>query len=244
MNRSDFIAELERQGQALGSAAREAGLDAEVPTCPTWTVADLVAHIGKVHRWATRHVREPVKTGQHALAKAPKQDLLDWYAEGHAALVEAFRHAPPDVRSWTFLPAPSPLEFWARRQAHETAIHRADADACLGVRPDYDAEFAGDGVAELIDGFFARGGGSLRSAQPRTLRVSLIDDDRVWHITIGAQGREISHDGCKPAEAAVAAPASAMYLFLWNRLPRDQVEVSGDESVLDLWQEKAHIRWG
>lgn len=243
MQRSDLVAELERQGQALGSAAAHAGVDADVPTCPTWTVADLVAHIGKVHRWATSHIREPVKTGQHSLAKAPKQGLLDWYAEGHVALVDALRQAPADVKSWTFLPAPSPVEFWARRQAHETAIHRADADSARGARPDYDPGFAADGVAELIDGFFTRNGGSLRSEEARTLLVRLDDDDRVWHITIGPEGREISHDRAGVAEAEIRAPSSHMYLFLWNRLPRDAVQVSGDESVLDLWQEKAQIRW-
>lgn len=37
------------------------------------------------------------------------------------------RWAAGYVDCWTFLDAPSPLAFWARRQAHETAIHRADA---------------------------------------------------------------------------------------------------------------------
>jgi len=34
-----------------------------------------------------------------------------------------------------------------------------------------------------------------------------------------------------------------MYLFLWNRVARDVVQVTGDVSVLDLWLEKAHIGW-
>ena len=33
------------------------------------------------------------------------------------------------MRCFAFLPAPSPLAFWARRQAHETGIHRADVES-------------------------------------------------------------------------------------------------------------------
>lgn len=243
MQRNDFIDELERQGQALGSAAAHAQLDLKVPTCPTWTVAKLVAHVGKVHRWATSHVREPRKTGEGTRPVAPKDGLLDWFAEGHTALVEALRQAPADVEAWTFLPAASPLEFWARRQAHETAIHRADADIALGHVPAYDAEFAADGIAELIDGFLGRRGGSLLSEHPRTLLIRLTDDDRCWHMTIGPEGREIRNDESATAEATVLASSSEMYLFLWNRVPRDVVQVSGDPSVLDLWQREAHIGW-
>ncbi|MDQ4039520.1 MAG: maleylpyruvate isomerase family mycothiol-dependent enzyme [Actinomycetota bacterium] len=238
-----YLDELERQGQALGSAAAQLDLDAEVPTCPTWTVAELVAHIGMVHRWAASHVQEPRKTGDGAQATAPEEGLLDWYDDGHRILVETLRSAQPDVAAWTFLPARSPLEFWARRQAHETAIHRADADAARGCVPSYDADFAADGIAELIDGFMGRRGGRLLSDRPRTLKVRLADNDRSWHMTIGPEGRQISHDATMPAEATVLAAASQMYLFLWNRVSRDVVQVNGDSSVLDLWRDKAHVRW-
>lgn len=243
MELRDFIDELERQGHALGSAAAQSGLAVTVPTCPSWTVAKLVAHIGMVHRWAASHVQEPRTTGEGAQATAPEEGLLDWYAEGHQILVETLRLAPRDVAAWTFLPAPSPLEFWARRQAHETAIHRADADIARGRVPSYAAEFAADGVAELIDGFLGRRGAGLRSDRPRTLKVRLADVDRAWQVTIGPEGRRISHDGSASAEVTVSAPASQMYLFLWNRVSRDTVRVSGDSSVLDLWRDKAHIRW-
>ena len=55
--------------------------------------------------------------------------LIAAYRDGHAALVAALRDADPDLECATFMPAPSPLAFWARRQAHETAIHRYDAQS-------------------------------------------------------------------------------------------------------------------
>ena len=42
---------------AFVAYAGRAGLDAPVPTCPDWTVLDLVAHQGMVHRWAAALVR-------------------------------------------------------------------------------------------------------------------------------------------------------------------------------------------
>ena len=44
-------------GGALAERAEDAGLESVVPTCPGWTVADLVAHQGMVHRWAAANLR-------------------------------------------------------------------------------------------------------------------------------------------------------------------------------------------
>ncbi len=143
----EFIEHLADEGERLAAAAGRVGWDTPVPRTD-WNVRDLVTHIGGVHRWAG----DVVRTGATDLDTAAGQDvgrgpgddeLLEWFVAGHAALVSALRCAPPDLAAATFLPAPSPLHFWARRQAHETAIHRADADAACrravdlrsGVRP-------------------------------------------------------------------------------------------------------------
>src|SRR5207253_4063893 len=56
--------------------------------------------------------------------------LLAWFRDGHAALVGTLESAPPDLKCFTFLPAPSALAFWARRQAHETGIHQIGRASC------------------------------------------------------------------------------------------------------------------
>jgi uncharacterized protein (TIGR03083 family) len=250
---------LEEHGRALAAAADKAGLDADVPSCPTWTVRSLVAHTGMVHRWAATYVREgPAATagGKHpTLATAPADGLLDWYVGGHAALVAALRAAPPDLECWTFLPAPSALAFWARRQAHETAIHRADAEAAAGAVPDFPAEFADDGLGELIGGFMARRGGTLRADPARTLLIAPTDTGSRWHVTIGPDGRQVSTEGAVPtetpgqaeppgqADCTVSGRATDLYLLLWNREPARPAETSGDPEVLRLWHELAKVRW-
>ena len=134
---SAHIDALERDGALLADAAEAAGLQAAVPGCPGWQVRDLVRHQAYVHDWAARHVRDRSPeliddgiTEADILGRGPADaDLVAAYRDGHAALVAALRDADPDLECATFMPAPSPLAFWARRQAHETAIHRYDAQS-------------------------------------------------------------------------------------------------------------------
>ncbi|MBV9092398.1 MAG: maleylpyruvate isomerase N-terminal domain-containing protein, partial [Streptosporangiaceae bacterium] len=136
MKIAEHIEALRDQGAQLADAAGRAGLDAAVPPCPPWRVRDLLRHTGYIHRWAARHITE---RPAHVIDGPPEAailvggaadpELLAWFRAGYAALVEVLSAADPALQCATFLDAPSPLAFWARRQAHETAIHRADADS-------------------------------------------------------------------------------------------------------------------
>lgn len=238
---------LDEQGRALATAVGDAGMAAAVPTCPGWTVRRLVEHLGKVHRWAATYVREGRAAfggGSARMATPPPvDDLLDWFVEGHAALVGSLRAAPADLDCWTFLRAPSPLAFWARRQAHETAIHRADADAACGVVPTYEAAFAEDGIGELLEGFYSRKGGSLLADPPCSLLVVPTDVDSRWHVAINPDGRRVTVDANAPADCTIRGSAADLYLLLWNREPAKQPEVTGDLAVMRLWRERARVRW-
>jgi uncharacterized protein (TIGR03083 family) len=134
MEIAEHISCLRSEGDLLALAAERAGLDAPVPACPGWRIRDLLGHLGFVHRWAAGYVagqrtEMTPSAAEDEIARLAPGDgsLLAWFREGHAGLVSVLAAADPAVRCWTFLPAPSPLAFWARRQAHETAIHRADA---------------------------------------------------------------------------------------------------------------------
>ena len=191
MEIAEHIAALRRQGDLLADAAERAGLDAAVPPCPPWLVRDLLRHTGYIHRWAARHITE--RPGQ-VLDGPPEaeilrggaadSELLAWFRAGYAALTETLATADPALECATFMAAPSALAFWARRQAHETAIHRADAECAAGATPEYPAEFAADGIDELIMGF-----GRRRKYQPRPpaaeggrLRVLAADTGDAWSV--------------------------------------------------------------
>jgi uncharacterized protein (TIGR03083 family) len=267
------IAAVDREGRMLADAAERAGLRAAVPSCPPWRVSDLLRHQGYVHRWAARYVaeqiREPVPgESEEAILRGGPADaaLIGWFRDGHAGLVAALRTAAPDVASWTFLDAPSPLAFWARRQAHETAIHRADAQLAAGEVADYEPEFAADGVDELILSFFGRdvvrqqragaagtGTAVTSTAGPapapeRTLRLRAADTGGEWFAEMSADGGQATRvgRGTSPAACSLTGPAAGLYLLLWNRADAAvaRVTVGGDDQVLALWRAGMAITWG
>jgi uncharacterized protein (TIGR03083 family) len=249
MRLDEHLDHLQKHGEGLGAAAAAAGLDARVPTCPEWQVRDLLAHIGRVHRWAAGFVSEQraEPPGDDAFAQVPSDDgLLDWYAVGHAALIDTLRSAPADIECWTFLPAPSPLEFWARRQAHETTVHHIDVAGAAGTATDVDVDprLAVDGLDELLLGFFARTRGRLVADPPLTLGVEATDGAAgdAWTVAVRPNDREITR-GVARGDCLVRGRAADLYAFLWNRRDDDALTISGDRKVLDVWREKARITW-
>ncbi len=227
MQIADHIACLRAEGNLLARAAERAGLDAPVPACPGWRIRDLLAHLGFVHRWAAAYVaeqrtdmtREPGEEEIAALAPADAS-LAGWFREGHAALVSVLSAADPATRCWTFLAASSPLAFWARRQAHETAIHRVDAQlavAAAGPGAELDpfpAGLAADGIDELLTGFAARRPQSLADAPARlVIRAEDGAATPCWTVRMGSQQAGVSR-GPGPATTAAspwpgpAAPAA------------------------------------
>ncbi len=258
---------LERDGALLGDAAAAAGLTASVPTCPGWQVRDLVRHQAYVHRWAARHVIEqsPTPLGEDdeavILAAGPDDaELIGAYRSGHAALVAALRSADPDLDCATFMPAPSPLAFWARRQAHETAIHRYDAQSAApaGAPAPGDAfgtAFADDGIDELIMCFAARRRYRLRGDGTLWLTVRATDTGNGWQVRLadgvttvarldqagGSVGDDIE---AAAVHCLLEGSAAGIYAYLWNRSEKAAaVTITGDPAVLDVWLSSVRVSW-
>ncbi|MFF3457535.1 maleylpyruvate isomerase family mycothiol-dependent enzyme [Streptomyces sp. NPDC002730] len=246
METAELIKSLVREGQLLAAAAAEAGPDASVPTCPGWQVRDLLRHISMVHRWATAFITEGY-TSFHPADDQPELDgdeLLEWFREGHGLLVAALSEAPADVECWSFLPAPSPVAFWARRQAHETAVHRTDAESALGGKPGpVAADFALDGIDELLGAFHARSRSRVRTEEPRVLRVHASDTDDVWTVRLSTEAPRTERTAEGPADCELRGTAEQLYLTLWNRLPLTTVSVTGDAELARLWRELSAITW-
>ncbi len=180
-------------------------------------------------------------------AEAPEpadDELVPWLREGHHHLVLALHGAPRDLETWAFLPASSPLAFWARRQAHETSVHRADAQQAAGVPlTPLPARFAADGVDELLTGFHSTARSALHADPPRTLRLHATDSpgaDWTVRLTDGPPQTVRTPVGDAdggPADCTVEGPAERLYLALWNRLPWDALKVTGDPALPELWRE-------
>jgi uncharacterized protein (TIGR03083 family) len=263
---SAHIDALDRDGALLADAAEAAGLQAGVPGCPGWQIRDLVRHQAYVHDWAARHVadRSPGLlddglTESDVLGRGPGDaDLIAAYRDGHAALVAILRDADPDLECATFMPATSPLAFWARRQAHETAVHRYDAQSAAPGGPPapaagFDPAFAADGVDELIMGFAARrryrlrdgdGDGDSDGGGERSLTVRARDAEARWHVRLADGGTTVSRDDAA-ADCTLEGPAAGLYAFLWNRsdAARAGLTITGRPEILDVWNTSVRVRW-
>lgn len=245
----EHLAALREQGELLAAAAGRVEHSATVPGAPAWQVADLIRHVGLVHRWAAGVVREGRQDGTvygsddgSAVTGAA---LVEWFRAGHAALVETLAGADPGLRCFTFLPAPSPLAFWARRQAHETGIHRADLESAGGAVTPFAVALALDGMDEIVAGFAGRRS-STWTAPERTLGLLPTDAPADgWLVHVGAAGSTSvrSAQAAAGAECVVRGTASDLYLLLWNRADAAAVDVSGDTGVLPAWRKRVRVRW-
>ncbi|MFR9675691.1 maleylpyruvate isomerase family mycothiol-dependent enzyme [Streptomyces sp. TR02-1] len=247
MHTTGHIEALTREGSALLTAAEEAGWDAEVPSCPAWRIRDLVLHTGCVHRWASDYVAEGhAEARPIGSASMPDGEVAGWFRSGYRTLVERLEAADDTLACWSFLEgSPSPRAFWARRQAHETAVHRVDAELAAGRTPGPVApEFATDGIDELLTGFHTRPFSPVRSDTPRTLLVSTTDAPSAhWTLHLSSAAPRVERRETGAYDCRMRGPAAHLYLALWNRLPLDGVaSVDGDTSVAALWQEASAIR--
>ena len=249
MDVSEHVRQLRSDGERFASALEGANLESVVPTCPDWTVRDLAVHLGSVHRWATAYVRDGLDVPDadlEATAGPPPSDggLPEWFRDGVGALASALRDAPADLSCWTFLDAPSPRAFWARRQAHETAIHRVDLEGVAGPIGAFPPAFAADGIDELLFRFLGRPGRAPRVAAPVTLRLEAVDAPRAWNVGLTTERFDLSSDvPVDLADAVVRGTASDLYVLLWNRGRTDGLEMRGDASALDSWSSSVAVRW-
>jgi uncharacterized protein (TIGR03083 family) len=250
MDVTAHVGQLRRDGERVAEVASSTDPAARVPTCPDWRMRDLVRHVGGVHRWATGFVlgdgvQPPDGDLEQLVGGWPSDaDLVPWFRTGHGALVEALVSAPADLETWTFLDAPTPLAFWARRQAHETAIHRIDAESATGDITRFPPGFAADGIDELLLRFAGRPGRTLPVETPRSMLVRATDVPRSWRLTFTPTGFDNRADPVDAdAEFVVSGDATALYTLLWNRRDTAGLELVGGRDLLDLWRETVRITW-
>ena len=92
----ELIAVLDEEARNLAGEAERILLTDPVPTCPLWTVRDLVVHLGGVHRWAAdivaRGLLQNSAEAEQAALMAPPEDqdeLLPWFRTGAVELVQS-----------------------------------------------------------------------------------------------------------------------------------------------------------
>jgi uncharacterized protein (TIGR03083 family) len=228
----DYLSALRTDSTDLAAAAR-LGLEPPVLACPGWTVADLVRHTGTVQRHKATIVRERLRRPPRAadFPAAPSSDLLiDWFVEGADDLADTLERTDPATSVWTFHHPDQTAGFWRRRMAHETAVHRADAQSAHGAIAPVPAPLARDGVDEVLDVMLAR----LRDVQAGTgesVHLHCTDADGEWLLTLEPDRVRVRLGHAK-GDCAARGSASDLLLFLWGRLPRERLGVFGNAELL------------
>ena len=143
-----YLEHLRRDGDALARAA-ERDLATRVPSCPEWTMADLLRHTSQVHRNRTVLARLGDTKYPRGLEAEPGpdnvDDLVEWYRAGLDELIVALKEVGPDAPTWTWT-GENKVAFWIRRMAQETTVHRWDAQNAIGDPEPIEAGLASDGV--------------------------------------------------------------------------------------------------
>lgn len=223
----DHLTHLRLAVDDITAALTAADLSAPVPTCPGWTVSDLVGHLGGVQRWATVAIVERRGDGDRPSAPVGRGDLIAWFRSGASDLLKVLEAADAADPAWTF-GHPRAVAFWIRRQAHEAVVHAWDLSAAVGAPGRLPADLAEDGLDETVTMFWPRQVRKGRAGPPRhALALALPDGRRRW--VIGDPG-----DPAPPVAATVTGPADALLLLVWHRVGLDdpRLSVSGDPDAV------------
>jgi uncharacterized protein (TIGR03083 family) len=247
----DFVVEFAAAAEWFADHVAHASMRSTVPSCPDWTVLDLVVHLGNVHSWAAT----VIETGRAAygLDDRPSSHrarrVAEWYLGRAEDLYSVLRDIPADKPCWNFAFGAGRVGFWQRRQTHETVMHGIDLAMATGAEQRLPPHLAADGIDEALNVFLHRmhsRGYAAELSAPITLRAT--DVKRSWVVEPANRGdfptqaspvesrggarplppRVTAED--RPGTDAVEAPAALLLKLLWKRAsPVDPgVRTSGD----------------
>ncbi len=237
METQQYLDQLTQNSERLADAASAAGVDAPVPSCPGWAVADLLEHCVGGDAWA-RAIVEQGKAGSTDRVTRGEADpslagdaLVEAFRSGAQALVDALSSVSPDTPVWTFSSTDRTAAFWQRRRSQETAVHRYDAELAAGTPTPIDAALAVDGIDEILTVFLPRMVDNFEPMGDGTVHLHCTDVDGEWLFTRRDGEVTVTAEHAK-GDVAARGTASDLLLFLWGRVPASELEVFGDAELL------------
>jgi uncharacterized protein (TIGR03083 family) len=216
LERGEILGFIESESAAAAGTISSAALAARVPSCPDWSLTELIWHLGRVQRfWATT-VRagdaEPEFPAQE-IGPENAEDLAAWFRASTRELLSALRDVAWATPAWTWWKEDRTVGAIARHQVQEVAVHRWDAQLALGSPQPLPEKVAGDGVDEFL--WIAR---QMRGPEPIAFRAT--DTGTTYAAGSG-----------EPV-VTVSAPASDLVLLLYGRVSTDDVVIEGDAAAL------------
>jgi uncharacterized protein (TIGR03083 family) len=232
----------ERSAAFRAAVAAAPGLGVVVPSCPQWTLFDLVRHLGDGRRkWAAIVAAgpadaPPAKPVWESDVPRELEPLLAWSAESTRLMLDALREAGPAKGCWAWWDgsqSPSNCGAAARHQVQEVAVHTWDAQLALGTPQPLPDEVALDGVDEFLSTSCA---GPYRWPHDAAAVDYHATEGRSWRLSLSAGGVSVARleGGADNGSAAIWGTAAELVLVLYGRIPVDSLKVEGDASIFNL----------
>jgi uncharacterized protein (TIGR03083 family) len=231
---AELVSAVRREGEGLAAAAGM-GLEPRVPACHDWNVEALVVHVSRVYARIARVVSTRATESPQSAPELPAGEPIAVFTDLLDELVSALAECDADTPLWNWEPgAPQTALFWARRMAHESSVHRFDAQAAHGVMQPIDSELANDGIDELVDVIAARVYSRDEVTGPTGTVSFRSSEADTWQLQLEAKGiRRI--DVISEPDVTVSGTSSALLLAAYARIPWTSLDVSGDSDLLDRW---------
>jgi uncharacterized protein (TIGR03083 family) len=214
-----------------------------VPTCPEWTVEDLVRHVGEVYLHKTECMRQQ-RSPRPWPPDLSGEDPLDLLDRTYAGLIGEFDARPPASSAFTWYEPEQTVGFWIRRMAQATVMHRVDTELALaGAVSQIPEDLAVDGIDEVLERFLGylsrRWKDDFATSLPQSDQAPVLvaTDGYGWLVRATPEGVEI--DIATPrasAAATVSGDPVPLLLWLWRRDERG-VEIDGDQKLVGGLQE-------
>ncbi|GIF53083.1 uncharacterized protein (TIGR03083 family) [Asanoa ferruginea] len=237
-----WLGGLRAEAAAFAAAVAQAPADAPVPSCPGWTVTDLVHHVGGCYEYVT-WLFERGGTDRPDPTRAPAgppadEVALAWWQMRYDTLLSTLDATDPEAPMWNWAPQTKRAGFWHRRMAHETAVHRWDAQMATGASEPIEAKLAADGISEVLDTWLPAGRRQTGDRPHGVVQLLAADADQEWLVRLRGEGVALLDtdtilDGEEPpARVHAEGTASDLLLALYGRVGFDVLVVSGDPTLL------------
>ncbi len=236
-----WLAALRADSPALQDAVAQAGPEAAVPSCPGWTVADLVEHLTSELHWVREIAARGVTDRPAPPEAGPRPEweaALDGLHRELTGTIETLEALDADFPAWNWAPQAKKASFWQRRMAHEISVHRWDAESAAERPTPIETKLAADGVSEVLDTWLPAG----RRQGPTDLQgvVQLVANDvgYEWFVRLRGPGVALLDTGTildsddHHTRAQATGPASDLLLMLMGRVRTDRLVVTGDPRLI------------